>query len=110
MVTEGAIFGCDGCDMTDNLRTDAVSETNFGAVTGRGATTVDCEVNFDGNVGVGKGVASGASTAGSAGMVRLRIAAIFKIEFCILYPNDREGKIALGSARIEIMSLIYWQI
>ena len=52
-MSEGAILGGDGCAGTDTLVTDAVYETTPGAVAGWGATTIDCGVNYDGNVGVG---------------------------------------------------------
>ena len=54
MVSEIEILGGDGCDGTDTLRTDAVSETTLRYGSGWGKTTVDCGVNSNGNVGEGK--------------------------------------------------------
>ena len=75
-MTEGAIFVGDGCDGTDTLLTDEVSDTTLIAGAGWIATTVDCGFNSDGNVGGGGGGGSGVSTACGAGMERLRIVAI----------------------------------
>ena len=80
-MTEGDIFGGDGCDGTETLRTDSVSETTIGDAIGWGAATVDCGVNFDGNVGKREGDGSGVSTSVSAGMAELRSAATFFIVF-----------------------------
>ena len=49
-----ANFGGDGCDGTDTLGTDAVSETTLRSGAGWGTTTVDCGVNSNVNVGEGK--------------------------------------------------------
>ena len=51
VVAEGTIFGNDGCDKTDTLGTDAVSENILGAGEVWSAATVDCGVSYDGNVG-----------------------------------------------------------
>ena len=53
LVEEGAVLGGDGCDGTYTLRTDAVSDTTLGSGAGWVATTVDCGVNYDGNIGGG---------------------------------------------------------
>ena len=55
VISEGVIFGGDGCSGTDNLRTDAVSETTLGAVAGWVATNIECGVNSYGNEGLGEG-------------------------------------------------------
>ena len=44
-------FGGDGCAGTDTLGTDAVSGTTLGSIAGWFVTTVDCVVNYYGNVG-----------------------------------------------------------
>ena len=41
-----------------------------------------------------------------AGMARLRSVAIFFTEFCVSYPNEREGKVVFMSSKKEIMSVI----
>ena len=44
-------FGSDGCAGTANLRNNEVSETTLVAGTEWGATTVDCGVDSNGDVG-----------------------------------------------------------
>ena len=48
----------------------------------------------------------GVSTYCVAGMTRLRSVAICFILFFISSPNDREGTLGFGSAKIEMMSLV----
>ena len=49
-MSEGELFGGYGCDGTDTLVTDAVSETTLGSGAGWGETNVDCGVNYDGKL------------------------------------------------------------
>ena len=62
-MSESAFFGRYDCSGTDTLGTDAVSETTLRAGAGWGATTVDCGLNSDENVGKGGGGVSGISMA-----------------------------------------------
>ena len=50
VISESAIFGGDGGAWTDNLGTDAVSDTTLGSGVGWGAKTVYFGVSFDGNM------------------------------------------------------------
>ena len=52
-MSEGVVFGGDGCAGTDTLGTDAVSETTLGSGVGWGATNVYFGVNSDSSVGIG---------------------------------------------------------
>ena len=110
MVAESDIFGGDGCDGTDTLGPDVVSETNLIAGAEWGRTTVDCGVNYNGDVGIGEGGVSGASLACGAGIVRLIIFAICFIDFCVSSPNESEGTVGLGSDKRAIIYPIYCQI
>ena len=87
VVSESVILGVDGCDVTDTPRTYAVCETTIGAGSGWGAITVDCGVNYYGNICIGRGGVSRVSMACDAGIARLRSVAIFFIEFCVSSPN-----------------------
>ena len=47
------MFGGYGCSRTETIGTGVVSEATIGYGAGWGATTVDCGVNSDGNIGRG---------------------------------------------------------
>ena len=51
IISESENFGGDVCYGTDTLRTDSVSEATLRADAGFGATTIDCGVNSDCNLG-----------------------------------------------------------
>ena len=59
VVAEGVTFVGDGCASTDTLLTDVVYQTTLRSGSGGGETTVDCGVNYDGNMGTGEGEVSG---------------------------------------------------
>ena len=81
MVSEGAIFGGDGCAGTDTVVIDAVSENTLRAVAGWGSKTVYYGVNYDGSVVRGEGRVSGVSMACGVGMSRFISVTICSIDF-----------------------------
>ena len=106
MVAEGENFGGDDFYGTDTLVTDAVSETTVVYGAGWGAATVDCGVNTGGNLGGREGGGGDFSTAGGAGMARLRGSAVCFISFYVSSPNYKELTVGSGSYSRVMMSLI----
>ena len=110
LVEEGAVLGGDGYDGTYTLRTDAVSDTTLGSGAGWVATTVDCGIKYNFNVSRGEGGVSGVSMACVSGIAQLIIVVISFIGFCVLYPNESDGTVGLGSSKRVIISTIYCQM
>ena len=87
VVSESEIIGGDGCDVTDTLGTVAVSETTLRAGAGWGTTTVDCGVNYNGNLDRGEVGVSGIKIDCGSGISWPTIVAICFISFCLFSPN-----------------------
>ena len=86
-----------------------MSETTLRAGAGWGTTTVDCGVNYNGNLDRGEVGVSGIKIDCGSGISWPTIVAICFIGFCVSPPNEIEGTVGLRYAKRAIISPIYCQ-